>query len=519
MALTKAILNKHVSELKFPDENSPLDQEPARSQYSQLRSDLHTFYTELGNDADRGHEARELAKKYEILLVGLGLDDTDQQLTNFSNDLAAAIKTTQYLCWIEAEPGEVVQLRVAHSTRDPMHKLEEGTLCGLVQAIATGVFGRLLRKDLKTCREIWNRWYVQYGLAPIPYAFNTPTYNYTTSYYSTLEPPENTVVDYLDWERGNNWDNHAEIDSSLDSAHIFHVDASTNANGDRPGSGTNGSTDSNDVPAPVQQPIATRAYVRCTPSHHKLLLGTALVSLLLVALLAVGRFPSKLGNPLEALLTATPSILVAYLAQQQRHYYAHALRRVRGILWIYLVCEVIFLAAVAFSGPVDGAGTAGVSFKATIAAWVLALSSVFVFAWQFPLGQSYERAVRFFTRRKKNLVGRDKGGLPTRWQKLGRWLAGLRWDSSFTEDWHCYEVAVEQYSRLIRRAVIWSVLLTLLLLLIFWHPASPRQQSELEYNATLVTVQNHGRIPRAFGRSSIPPHSHLTTTNISNPSW
>jgi hypothetical protein len=478
VALTKAILSKHVFELDLKNKNKRLHEKPVRKQYVQLRNDLHAFYTKLGNDADRAAEVKCLVNEYSKLLAGLGLSSkaAKQQLADFSVDLAAAVKTTQYLCWVEAQPGEVVHLRVSHSTRDPKHKLESGTLLGLLQAWCMALFGWIFgKKSLASRREVWNRWYVQYGLAPIPYAFNIPTYDYTASYYSTLDPPNNTEVAYLDWEQNNNWNSHSEVDSSLDSLHIFRTDDAAGLVG---------------KPAPYQNPITTRAYLRCTPSHHKILLGIALMSLVLVVLLAVGRFPSSPGNPMQTLVTASPSIVIALLAQQQRHYYSRALRRMRGILWTYLSFEVLFLIAVTFSSPVDGAGTAGISWKATTAAWILATSSVFVFFWQLPLGHSYERTVKFLTERKKRLAEQGAAADLSSWpRRLCRWAVGLRWDSSFTADWQCYEIAVEQYSRLIRRAIVGAVILTLILLGVFWKPALPRED-KASAHVTISVSQN-----------------------------
>jgi hypothetical protein len=458
-ALTKAVLSKQFTESFAADIDSVLEEEPNRRRYARLRSGLFAFYTKIGDDLNREQEARGLIQQYSDLLAGLpalGISK-EQAIKDFSADLAAAAGTTQYLCWVQASPGDVINLRVSHSTRDPKHKLESGNCLSLTQSLAIGIFGRLFRVSLSTCREVWNRWYVHYGLSPIPYAFNIPTYDYTTSYYSTIDPPDNTVVSYLDWERGNSWESWREVDSSLDSIHIFR-----------------GPSIADGSPSH----LTTRAYLRCSPHHHKLLLGAALMSMALVILVAVGRFPSDLGDPLQTLVTATPSVLLAFLAQQQRHYYAHALRRIRGILWVYLSIEVLFLVAVAFSDPVDNSGTPGLGWKATTAAWLLGASSVFVFVWQFPLGQSYERVVRYLTARKKALVQRGKDWSPTRWQRLRLWLGGSRWDTTFTADWQCYEVAVEQYSRLIRRALFGAVLVTLGLLGLFWHPAVPEVHRE-----------------------------------------
>lgn len=503
-ALTKALLNKHFTGLELDGIDALLDEAPMRTEYADLRQNLYTFYTKIGDGVDGATEAERLTYSYRTLLVQLGFNPTpdmgnglEKRLKAFAADLAKAVDTTQYLCWVKARPGDVVNLHVSHTTRDPQHKLEDGTLWGLAKALGAGIFGFLWGSTRR--RDTWNRWYVHYGLAPIPYAFNTPTHEYTTSYYSTIDPPANTVVAYLDWEQRNSWDNQDEVDCSLDNVHIFRED--DDALGD-----------SDETDGAASKPLTTRAYLRCTPHQHKLILGTAVMSLVLVILVAVGRFPSNLDNALQAIVTGAPSVLIAYLAHQQRHYYAHTLRRVRGVLWIYLSIEVLFLVAVAFSHPVDEAGTPGLSWKATIAAFLLGASSVCLFIWQFALGHNFERAVRFLAnRRKQRLELKEECEQKARegeesdedepcirkpttvLQLVWWWLKASRWDKeaiAVTNNWQCYELAVEQFSRLTRRVMVIAVLVTLALLATFWHPVEQDKASH-EAHPHVVFIESN----------------------------
>jgi hypothetical protein len=462
--LARVALTKHFSNLPQFDPGSRGDMATVNYErlYKTLRKQLYDYYTEINSTEAQRAERETILNGYEQLLELLGVpdqpdsrsDSEDSELTvllkAFSDDLMEASDSTQYLCWIHTRPGTVENLEVSYTTEDPKHKLEDGDIRDLLRVLRTGIFG-IFGKSLDERREVWNRWYTQYGLAPILYAFNIPTYEYTASHYSTIEPPANTHVTYLDWERSNSRDSKEELASSLAATHIFN----------------------NAQDAGTRKRVTTHAYLRCTPHQHKQILGVAFLNLVLVGLLAVGRFPS-IGSPLQDLLAAAPAILIAFIAQRQRHYYAHALRRSRGVLWTYLFVEVTFLVAVAFSGRLDGLGTPGLGWKAATAARVLAVTSVLVMVWQAPLGNSYERVVGFLMNRKeKRILFGSHGYMKYVW--LRRWrdkIFGLKWREIKT-DWQLHEAAVEQYCRLIRFLLVAGGAMTLVLLMVFWHPAPP----------------------------------------------
>jgi len=447
VALAKVALNRHLAGVPLPDQpDSSNGQDAPADQYEDFRKHLLDFYTEMGDGKRRKASRTALLQEYEELLVSIGLQENDQEqhLKKLSNDLVDASETTQYLCWVEAAPGEVINLQVTYTARDPKHKLEDGrhgSVWGMVGAGATGVFGWITRQNLAKRQETWNRWYVQFGLAPIPYVFNIPTHEYTASHYSTLEPPDNTYVAYLDWELGNSLDSKDEVDSSLDATHIFNEESKK-----------------------LRRQPTTHAYLRCAPHHHKQILGVALLNIALVWLLAAERFPLKLESPIQGILVAAPSVLIAFLAQQQRHYYAHALRRSRIILWAYLAAEIVFLMGVTFShAPVS------LGWRATDAAWALAISSAMLFIWQFPLGYGYDRIVNSLAKRKYKMVSLEYVKFKLR-QRISHKVLGLRWSGTTQTLWQCYEVAVEQWARWMRRFILLAGLGTFAFLCWQWPP-------------------------------------------------
>jgi hypothetical protein len=518
VALAKIALNKHLADISLQEESDTpkREQESLAEQYDDFRKNLLDFYTEMGDGEHRKETRAGLLEEYRELLKksDVNKDGQEKRLKGLSDDLRSASETTQYLCWVQAAPGDVISLQVTYTTRDPKHKLEdgrEGGTWGMVCALGIGLFGYLqLRKTFekrkevfKKRRETWNRWYLQFGLTPIPYVFNIPTHEYTASHYSTLEPPDNTYVAYLDWDLGNSRDSKDEVDSSLDATHIFNEESKKL--GRRP---------------------TTHAYLRCAPHHHKQILGVALFNIALVWLLAEERFPN-FESPIQGILVAAPSVLIAFLAQQQRHYYAHALRRSRSILWAYLFVEILFLVGVTFSHAPSTVGS-----RATYTAWALAISSVMLLVWQFPLGRWYDRVVNHLTDRKQKMAlekfrlekeprseshaadAKEDAGLGLRkwiWHKM----SALRWDGSARTLWQCYEVAVEQWARWMRRFILCAGLGAFAFLCWKWPPKEVTP-TLLDGLAPIQKIQDQTTAPKAPSTTPVthsqPPPAHPTPT-------
>jgi hypothetical protein len=461
-SLTRVILAKSIYNLPA-DHNHLWSQDRVNRAYRDLRETLYEFFTTAGSIDNPDEDLTEyklllenlglsprfiedhllnsfarkfpLVEKYAELLESIGVmgDTMAERIEAFADACAMTVDATRYLCWVDAEPGDILNLQVSYSVKDSNHEIEYESV---PEQLATYWYGLAEPRDRR--KSVWANWYRQVGLTPINYAFSIPGYRHTGSYYFTLEPPPTTDVTYLDWGVGNSREN-TEIDCALDSAHIHTGDESS-------------------LPAAVSGGTI-RAYLRCRPHHHKQIVGSAILNGLFVYLVGQGRLPGKLGESAQSLLLVVPSILIAYLVRQQRHYYAHVLRQQRAILWGYLATSILFLIAVIFSRYEPTLGSRGLGLVATLTAWLLALSSAAVFAWYLPLGYSYERITRYLMDKKRKKAQRRAEKMVDK--PKGEWLAIRNRkgedDDPLTQKWQYYQDAVHQYCNWICCFVVISV--------------------------------------------------------------
>jgi hypothetical protein len=251
---------------------------------------------------------------------------------------------------------------------------------------------------------------------------------------------------YLDWEVDNSFSKKSEVDSALHSIHVYNLP---------------------DEDGRKKTFRTTRAYVRCSPHHHKQILIAAALNFAVVWLLVKGRLLGSQAGSLQELVIASPSLWVAFLAQQQRHYYAHAIRRSRAVLWLYLLIALAFLVAVA-SSNLETLSANNLSLGVRIAAWLLAVTSIGVIFWNAPLGHGYDRMVRVLRNRKYNAKWEPKELGP-----IGGFVNDLWWvrrqNKRIDGQWKCYEAAYESYSRAIWRIVLCSMLGTIAVLYFVLH--------------------------------------------------
>jgi hypothetical protein len=388
--------------------------------------------------------------------------EREASVTALDAVLSEALDATHYLCWAWGEPGDVINVRVAHTVSDPQYSLKRWTIRSGARAAVAGLFA-WKKHDRKEVAD----WFRRFGLAPINQAFNAPTDLYTASYYWSIAPPAKSDLTYLDWEQDNSYEErergYSEVSSSLPSMHFYHSDH--DAGGER------------------KRRRTIRAYVRCKPLFHKQIVGAALLNLAFVWLLGEGRLPGRPGALLQGLLIAAPSVLIAFLTQQQRHYYEHMLRPARGILWCYLVVCGFFLIAVAFSGQALSEGGPGVGLVAEVAALALAASSVAILVWHMPLGHWYESLVG--KRFKRNVRDRKM------------------------EPWKAYEAAYESLARRIWRLVVICSVLTIPALLPFWDPpeSAPGKDRDAAHGPVLIERAEPSRSPLSgSGEGGIRTH-------------
>jgi hypothetical protein len=337
---------------------------------------------EVHHDEDEKIEAAKplgfaLTSLFSALYEGGRLGSPERRL-NELNDLSTLIgsqfydlqRVTQYLCWVAAPAGAVINLRARYSMADPHRSLQ-----GRKRLARNPFHSESSNKGLsapKTNRKL--KWYRQLGLAPLNYTIETRVSETAGSYYFSIDPPAETEVTYLDWGIGNSF---TDTKSEWDCAHhTIHV---------------NNAADHHhalrkEVPQ-ADGESAIRVYMRAATYAHKRLAVGAALNLIFVYFVAAGRFSAKETSSVQTWLLLTPTLLIAYIAEQQRHYFANATRQLRGGLWIYLGISLLFLVAVAFSAvPPAESGVQNWGWFARGAALLEALASVIMIAWFLPTG-------------------------------------------------------------------------------------------------------------------------------------
>lgn len=443
-SLAEVVASKYAAEFT-EDQLTKLGESKTSELAATLRARIYDYFTTLSIPQEEWTSGTSeplalIEKAYKALLekVEVTGTDYDERVGRLRKEFADAAKTTPYLCWVTAYPGEVINLQVSYSTIDLKYRTKLGSLLDLVKAIGRGAIP-IPSSNSRTARSSWHR---QYGLAPIDYDFSIPRGRRSPgSYYFTLEPPDNTDCLYLDWEIDNSFNENREVAAAFPAAHL-HADHSAEK----------------DPPSPGRHDIVSgkiRAYLRCAPHHHKQILGAALLNIVIMLLLAKGKISGGFDKPLQGLVIIAPSALLAFLAQQQRHYYAHVMRRQRAILWTYLAISVAFLVLAAFGGFNSQVQDEVLKTAAAISAWALAISSAGVFGWHLLLGSSYERAVKYFADRKREMTNSASEGKAWHRRQINR-VRGLWWKGHWRfkgkagkDPWECYADAVRMYGNVI----------------------------------------------------------------------
>lgn len=287
----------------------------------------------------------------------------------FFEDLTELSQVTQYLCWVRGRPGWAVRLTASYTMPDPA-KLAGGAQTKLaVPDPADGGdrtsegWGNRLRA---TIRSRCSRFYAGIGLGPLPYYLSTPANDHAASYYFTMEPPPETGVAYLDWGLANSIDGDDECRCAHPSFHI-HNGTSLSVAGQAP-------TKRRRIPG-----ARIYAFLRLDPADHKQVVFAALLNLMLVWLAEAGRLAPQANGLPSPWLAFIPAALLAYVAQQRRHYLATATRRIRGILWTYLALNILFLLSITFDIADDGSFADRHGASDDVVSLVMAAASIGVF--------------------------------------------------------------------------------------------------------------------------------------------
>jgi hypothetical protein len=439
-ALARAVLCRCIDSL--PRWRDPGLGEPALLQpYFLLRAQLVDFFRATGDFVNPEQRLTEVAQPYERLLESRGVppEAAEARITDLVGGLTELLDHTPHLCWVSASPGEVLNLQVTYTTRDPRYA---PTYSGPGNPVEPepGRGSRLAER------------LSNFGLAPIKHEFDMPSYRHVGSYYFTIKPPEKTSMMYLDWEVGSSLDDDETVSCSLDSAYLPEDDPSELASA-RTGN-------------------RVRAFLRVSPHQRAQILAAAVLNIILVLLLRDGHAPSGLGDPLQGFIVAAPSGLIAYLVGQQRHYYAYPLRRQRALLWGYLTVSILFLLTVSLSQL--GTHHDGLALVPTIVAWTLLISSVGVLAWYLPLGFGFNWTVAHLARLR---CQRD----------------GIR-----DRKWEVYVSVYQTYGKVVALGVLIATVITFAALVRFWpddsssSPPSPEARSVLAGKPAAVEQYRYG---------------------------
>ncbi len=436
---------------------------PERQTYNELLATLYERFTTVGDIVDLDDEVTHLASIYGCLLGSFDPtpDHIDKRVEAFRINLRDMLETTPYLCLVEGAPGEIITLKVSYTAADIRHRPE----WRIDEPIAPKLSVRW--------REKWLSLYREYGLAPLKYLI--PGNIFTGSYYFSLEPPPKTEVLYLDWTTGNSFqDDKSELDSALDSVH-FHY-----------------SHDSQ--PQPLERARKVEAYLRGSPHGHKQIAIGAALNIVLVILLAKGGSLDARGSA-QTWLLVPPTALTAYIADQQRHYYAYATRRQRAILWIYLGISVLFLAAASLDLTRTQPGSAGWDKFTAITAYSLLVGSVFVCTWYVLLGYSF----RLVTKRRTisalrkaeakaasfdTLMERFRVSTDTRQNLLNKLPSSSE----------IYDIVVYHCCSAIAIVVVIFTLLAGLVLGFWWNPIPGVKSSQNSVAATIQRINTPGTL-------------------------
>lgn len=464
--LTAVFLTKHLR--AFPLQIAAaetLEYSPAYHAYNDLVSAAYALLTSAG-DLDNQAEANRLSLLYGRLLSLFDPlpDRIGARVSAFRTDFASLLVITHYLCWIYASPGDVIIVETTHTVADDLHAKRAE------KPVETPDTTRSLR-----WRRLWMRWYREVGLAPLNLRVLLPGNGLTTSYYFTVAPPPKTDITFLDWSVGNSIeDDKTELDSSLHSVH-FHY--GHNAGLD--------STNSTDV----------LTYLRCATSGHKQIAGGALLNLVFVLLVVTKGFSGTISNSAQAWLLITPTILTAYIADQQRHYYAYATRRQRAILWIYLAISVAFLVSASFhlaQGPADEGHW---NWFGTLTAWLLVVSSAAVFAWYALLGYSFRVLTTWrVTKALENSRTKLDAGLRELKVPAARRERLL---TSLHSPGLVYDRVVYNYCRVVSLLVLVAILGGVLLMKFAW--GTPRNGNQSHHTTSAPTLLYTPHTPKDSG--------------------
>ena len=324
----------------------------------------------------------------------------------FVADMVKLRWVTQYLCWVPARPGSVVRLTATYTMPDD-HRLRE-------PKEPRGDSNRVAHM-WRESREVRSEAYARMGLGPVHYEIVAPANDHTSSYYFTLDPPPGSHVEYLDWGIDNSIEQRdPETRCASRNVHLHNGARVLPAGGSLP--------DTQKIPE-----SKIHAFVRLDPAEHKQVVFAAFLNLIFVWLAQSGHLSSELDGSTTAWLAFAPAALIAYTAQQRRHYYAKTTRWIRGLVWLYLAVDLLFLIFVTFDLPHGGGlGGRGGLAESAAACFLAAFSLVVIVAFAMMGRRIYGgRVRRAFARRPKQTADGQPVASVERYVAAARYYGNL----------------------------------------------------------------------------------------------
>ncbi len=319
-----------------------------------------------------------------LLAVGAAEEEAVAAAELFQSDMEALHKVTQYLCWVRGVPGESARLTATFTMPDGADLTGSGPRPPEGQGLLTRL--RVATQDGRSRR------YARLGLAAVHYQLQTPAHDHNGSYYFTMKPPPDSTVAYLDWGESNSEspDEH-EWACAHHSVHVHH--------GARLADSEAGTSHSGEI-----TDSQIHAFVRLDAGDHKQVAFAALLNLAFVLLAESGQLVSELSGPATPWLVFTPAVLVAFVTQQRRHYYAALVNWIRAAIWIYLLLNVGFLVSISIDIADPGSALDRTGLSDDVVSVIFAAASLVVIVLFSAIGPLYSTKVSkwFATAREKS---------------------------------------------------------------------------------------------------------------------
>lgn len=302
--------------------------------FSSLYEPAYELFTTVNRQAP-GHgnvQSQNISKAANALADLLTeLDETEgeiqKKVRRIKKEFSSLETVTQYLCWVVAEPGEVLNLSVNYTMAD-------------APEIAPAA---MMPPNSATTRERWRiqrtAAYASTGLGPFNYELRTPAHDHAGSYYFMIQPPDDSRVSYLDWGIDNSIDDRSgEVDCAYNSVHIHNGATLAEQEDNDSDPSTRSSIDGSQI----------SAFLRAGVSGHWPLVVGAVLTMLLAWLAQRGEFALNSASGISSALLIAPTALLAYVAQRQSHYYAKETRLLPRLIIGYLVLNIVFLISVSY---------------------------------------------------------------------------------------------------------------------------------------------------------------------------